>query len=152
MTNDRYLVDTGATLSIVPCSQNSSPSGPLHKGAEEQSIPSWGFIQKTVQFQASFLQQPFGKLLWLVPFWALTFCENFKSLFLQKSTKYSLLVLQQPCPPPFCLQRPRPPTQYFQWPRPPRLFYLARHRSQLRFQFNCPLPRLLHSLLPYPHL
>jgi hypothetical protein len=29
LTNERYLVDTGATLSIVPCNQNSSPPGPL---------------------------------------------------------------------------------------------------------------------------
>jgi hypothetical protein len=33
-TNDSYLVYTGATLSIVPCNQNSSPSGPLFKGAD----------------------------------------------------------------------------------------------------------------------
>jgi hypothetical protein len=46
LTNDRYLVDTGATLSIVPCSQNSSPSGPLLKGADGQPIPFWGFIKK----------------------------------------------------------------------------------------------------------
>ncbi len=45
LTNDRYLVDTGATLSIVPCNQNSSPSGPLLKGADGQPIPSWGFIK-----------------------------------------------------------------------------------------------------------
>jgi hypothetical protein len=51
LTNYRYLVATEATLSIVPCSQNSSPSGPLLKGADGQPIPSWGFIQKTVQFQ-----------------------------------------------------------------------------------------------------
>jgi hypothetical protein len=43
LINDRYLVDTGATLSIVPCSQNSSPSGPLLTGADGQPIPSWGF-------------------------------------------------------------------------------------------------------------
>jgi hypothetical protein len=36
LTNDRYLVDTGATLSIVPCNQNSNPSGPLLKGVDEQ--------------------------------------------------------------------------------------------------------------------
>jgi hypothetical protein len=72
LTNERYLVDTGATLSIVPCNQNSSPSGPLLKGADGQPIPSWGFIKKTVQFQASFLHQPFCKLLWQAPFWALT--------------------------------------------------------------------------------
>jgi hypothetical protein len=52
LTNDRYLVDTGATLSIVLCNQNSSPSGPLLKGADGQPIPSWGFIyKKSVQFQ-----------------------------------------------------------------------------------------------------
>ncbi len=61
LTNDRYLVDTGATLSIVPCNQNSSLSGPLLKGADGQPIPSWGFIKKTVQLQgklftATFLQ------------------------------------------------------------------------------------------------
>jgi hypothetical protein len=51
VTNDRYLVYTGATLSIVPCSQNASPSGPPLKGADGPPIPSWGFIKKTVQFQ-----------------------------------------------------------------------------------------------------
>jgi hypothetical protein len=59
LTNDRYLVDTGATLSIVPCNQNSSPSGPLLKGADGQPIPSWGFIQKTVQFQGKLLTSTF---------------------------------------------------------------------------------------------
>jgi hypothetical protein len=39
LTNDRYLVDTGATRSIVPCSQNSNPSGPFLKGADGQPIP-----------------------------------------------------------------------------------------------------------------
>jgi hypothetical protein len=51
LTNDRCLDDTEATLSIVPCNQNSNPSGPLLKGADGQPIPTWGFIQKTVQFQ-----------------------------------------------------------------------------------------------------
>jgi hypothetical protein len=46
LTNDRYLVDTGATLSIVHCNQNSSPSGPLLKGADGQSIPSWPLSKK----------------------------------------------------------------------------------------------------------
>ncbi len=54
VTNDRYLVDTGATLSIVPCNQNSSPSGPLLKGADGQPIPSWGVIQKTAVSRQTF--------------------------------------------------------------------------------------------------
>jgi hypothetical protein len=73
LTNDRYLVDAGATLSIVPCNQNSSPTGPLLKGADGQPIPSWGFVQKTVQFQGKLSHPVFFKPLWLVPFWLLTF-------------------------------------------------------------------------------
>ncbi len=59
LTNDRYLVDVGATLSIVPCNQNSSPSGPLLKGADGQPIPPWGFIKKTVQFQGKLFTSTF---------------------------------------------------------------------------------------------
>jgi hypothetical protein len=51
MTNDKYLVYTGATLSIVPHKSNSKPSDPLLKGANGLPIPSWGFITKAVQFQ-----------------------------------------------------------------------------------------------------
>jgi hypothetical protein len=54
LTNDRFLVDTGATLSIIPCTSNSSPSGPLLKGADGQPIPSWGFIQKLSSFKENF--------------------------------------------------------------------------------------------------
>ncbi len=43
LTNDRYLVDTGATLSIVPCTKNSNPSGPLLKGADGATYPLLGF-------------------------------------------------------------------------------------------------------------
>jgi hypothetical protein len=68
LTNDRFLVDTGATLSIIPCTSNSNPSGPLLKGADGQSIPSWGFTYKTVQFQgklctSSFLQAAVAGLI-----------------------------------------------------------------------------------------
>jgi hypothetical protein len=78
LTNDRYLVDNGATLSFVPCNHNSGPSGPLLEGADGQPIPSWGFIKKTGQFQGKLLHQPFCKQLWLVPSWALTFLRKFK--------------------------------------------------------------------------
>jgi hypothetical protein len=59
LTNDRYLVDTGATLSIVPSNQNSSPSGPLLKGADGQPILCWGFIKKTGQFQGKLFTSTF---------------------------------------------------------------------------------------------
>jgi hypothetical protein len=60
LTNDRYLVDTGAILSIVPCSQNSNPSGPLLKGEDGQPIPSWGFIKKLCNSKANFLHPVFA--------------------------------------------------------------------------------------------
>jgi hypothetical protein len=72
LTNDRYLVDTGAILSIIPCASNANPSDPLLKGANGLPIPPWGFITKTVQFQSklftySFLQAavagPIGALI-----------------------------------------------------------------------------------------
>jgi hypothetical protein len=36
LTNDRYLIDTGATLSIIPCASTTSPSGPLLKRANDE--------------------------------------------------------------------------------------------------------------------
>ncbi len=136
LTNDRYLVDTVATSSIVPCSQNSSPSG-LLKGADGQPILSWSFIQKLCNSKANFLHPVLCKPLWPVPFCALTFLENSKSLSFQKSTIFSLLALQRPRPPLICFQRPRPPLLGFQRPSPPLLCCLLQHWYQLRFQSSC---------------
>jgi hypothetical protein len=78
LTNDRYLVDTGATLSIVPCNQNSSPSGPLLKGADGQPIPSWGFIQKTVQFQGKLFTSSYLQAAVAGPILGIDFLRKFK--------------------------------------------------------------------------
>jgi hypothetical protein len=53
LTRDRYLVDTGATLSIVPCNAKTTPSGPLFKGAGQP------IAQKTVQFQGKLFSSQF---------------------------------------------------------------------------------------------
>jgi hypothetical protein len=78
LTNDRYLFDTGATLSIVPCNQNSSPSGPLLKGADGQPIPSWGFIQKTVQSQGKLFTATFLQAAVAGPILGIDFLRKFK--------------------------------------------------------------------------
>jgi hypothetical protein len=78
LTNDRYLVDTGATLSIVPCHQNTSPSGPLLKGADGQPIPSWGFIKKTVQFQGKLFTSTFLQAAVAGPILGIDFLRKFK--------------------------------------------------------------------------
>jgi hypothetical protein len=59
LTRDRYFVDTGAILSIDPCNYKTTPSGPLLTGADGQPIPSWGFVQKTVQFQGKLFSSQF---------------------------------------------------------------------------------------------
>jgi hypothetical protein len=51
LTNDRYLVDTGATLSIIPCNQNSSPPGPLLKGAMANPSPLGALFKKLCNFK-----------------------------------------------------------------------------------------------------
>jgi hypothetical protein len=78
LTNDRHLVDTRATLSIVPCTKNSSPSGPLLKGADGQPIPSWGFIKKTVQFQGKLFTSSFLQAAAAGPILGIDFLRKFK--------------------------------------------------------------------------
>ncbi len=78
LTNDRYLVDTGATLSIVPCKLNSRPSGPLLKGADGQPIPSLGFIKKTVQFQGKLFTSTFLQAAVAGPILGIDFLRKFK--------------------------------------------------------------------------
>jgi hypothetical protein len=78
LTNDRYLVDTGATLSIVPCTASSSQSGPLFKGADGQPIPFWGFIKKTVQFQGKFFTSSFLQAYVAVPILGIDFLRKLK--------------------------------------------------------------------------
>jgi hypothetical protein len=72
-TSDRYLVDTGATSSIVPYNQNSSPSGPVSKEQMANPSPLGVLFKKLFKFKANFLHQLFCKPLWPAPFWALTF-------------------------------------------------------------------------------
>jgi hypothetical protein len=78
LTIYRYLVDTGATLSIFPCNQNSSPSSPLLKGADGQPIPSWGFIQKTLQFQGKLFTSSFLQAAVAGPILGIDFLRKFK--------------------------------------------------------------------------
>jgi hypothetical protein len=138
LTNDRYLVDTGATLSIVPCSKNTSPSGPLLKGSDGHPIPSWGFIQKTVQFQGKFFTASFLQAAVAGPILGIDFLRKFKvtvcpdtnqiqfactaaassapKLFTDASSASSCLFSPTPVPAPVLIQPPaaatssQPPT------------------------------------------
>jgi hypothetical protein len=73
LNNDRYLVDNGATLSIIPCPSSTSPSGPLLKGVN--GLPIYlllGIHHKNCPVsRQTFYFQFFCEQLLLVPFWAL---------------------------------------------------------------------------------
>jgi hypothetical protein len=73
LTNDRYLVDTGATLSIVPCSKLPTHLVPFSKGHMGSLSPLGVSFKKQFSSKANFFQPVFCKPLWLVPFVALTF-------------------------------------------------------------------------------
>ncbi len=94
---------------------------PFSKGQMANPSPLGALLKKLCNFKANFLHQLFCKPLWLAPFWAWTFWENSRSLFLQNSAKYSLLVQQQLRPPTFCLQQLRPPKFCHQRLCPPRI-------------------------------
>ncbi len=98
LTIDRYLVDTGATLSIVPCTSNAGPSGPLLRGADGYSIPSWGFVSKTVQFQGKLFTAKFLQAAVAGPILGIDFWRRFRITLLQRPAKYCLLVRRRPQP------------------------------------------------------
>jgi hypothetical protein len=100
LTNDRYLVDTGATLSIVPGSQNSSPSGPLLKGAEGQPIPSWGFIQKTTISRQIFHIQ-FLASCWAGPILGIDFLRKLKVTVVPEINKIQFACTAVALPAPY---------------------------------------------------
>jgi hypothetical protein len=60
---------------------------PFSKEQIANPSPLGVLLKKLCNFKANILHQLFCKPLWPAPFWALTFKENSKSLFLLKSAK-----------------------------------------------------------------
>jgi hypothetical protein len=50
ITGRRFLIDTGASKSILPHSSSSTPSGPSLFTADGQPVPTWGFQRLPVRF------------------------------------------------------------------------------------------------------
>jgi len=48
--NLKFLVDSGASLSILPFNSSTAPSGPHLIGANGSTIPAWGFRSMAVRF------------------------------------------------------------------------------------------------------
>jgi hypothetical protein len=87
LTHDRYLVDTGSTLSIIPFQSNSKPSGPLLKGANDFIIPIWGFVSKTVQFQGKLFTSQFMQSVIAGHILGIIFWRKLKSLIAPETSQ-----------------------------------------------------------------
>ena len=53
LSGTKFLVDTGASLSILPHTSSAAQSGPKLVGVQGTAIPTWGYQQKTVVFGAA---------------------------------------------------------------------------------------------------
>jgi hypothetical protein len=78
LTNDKYLVDTEATLSIIPHYSNNKPSGPPLKGANGLPIPSRGFLIKLSSFKEKHFTFRFLQAAMAGPILGLNFLKKFK--------------------------------------------------------------------------
>jgi hypothetical protein len=70
-SHSKYLVDTGAALSLLPFKSSQPSSGPKLCNANGKPISSWKFVEKTLQF---------GK-------------HTFKHLFLQADVSQAIIGL-----------------------------------------------------------
>ncbi len=88
-------------MSIIPCTSTSSPSGPLLKGADGQPIPSWGFIQKTVQFQGKLFTSSFLQAAVAGPILGIDFLKKFKVKVVPETSQVvsACTVAASPAPP-----------------------------------------------------
>jgi hypothetical protein len=98
--NDKYLVDTGATLSIVPYSSNARTSGPLLKGADKQPIPSWGFVSETVQFMGKLFTANFLQAAVAGPILGIDFLRKFKISVAPETSQVLFACTAMARPPP----------------------------------------------------
>ncbi len=49
-SKQKFLVDTGAAVSVLPHTEPAAPTGPPLAGANGKTIPSWGSVTRTLSF------------------------------------------------------------------------------------------------------
>jgi hypothetical protein len=73
-----FLVDSGASLSIIPFSSTQMPLGPKLLGANGASIHTWGFQTKTVKIGTNTFEHEFLLAKVAIPFLGLDFFRKFQ--------------------------------------------------------------------------
>jgi len=87
LTGDNFLVDTGATLSILPHNAKDRPSGPTLNGANGLPIPTWGTVTKFVQFQRKTFKHTFLQAAVAGPILGIDFLKKFNVTIAPASNK-----------------------------------------------------------------
>ena len=73
-----FLVDSGATLSIIPFTSSLTPLGPKLIGANGAQIPTWGFQKQTVTFGSQQFTHDFLLAKVATPILGLDFFRKFQ--------------------------------------------------------------------------
>jgi hypothetical protein len=73
-----FLVDSGASLSIIPFSSSQTPLGPKLLGANGASIPTWGFQTKTIKIGTNTFEHEFLLAKVAIPILGLDFFRKFQ--------------------------------------------------------------------------
>ncbi len=117
-------------------------------------------FKKTVQFQGKLLTSSFLQAAVAGPILGIDFLRKFEVTVVPDINQIQFACTAAALPALFLPSAASPTPSLpsatarfqFQRPRLPCHVCLAYHRSQLQFQFSCPLQQLLPSLLPYPHM
>jgi hypothetical protein len=75
--NFKFLVDSGASLSIIPHSSSAPPTGPHLVGANGKQIPAWGFRRHTVCFSGQIFDFDFLLAAVATPILGMDFLAKF---------------------------------------------------------------------------
>jgi hypothetical protein len=128
LTNNRYLVDTGAALSLIPFNSTSPPSGPTIVNANGKPIPSWNFISQNVHFHNNHFSHSFFQEKVTQPILGFDFLNANTAIIDSKSCQVSFPPTPVP-PTPVPPSLPTPPIPTSSSPSPPIVSSLSSGHS-----------------------
>jgi hypothetical protein len=73
-----FLVDSRASLSIIPISSSQTPLGPKLLESNGASIPTWGFQTKTIKTGTNTFEQEFFLAKVAIPILGIDFFRKFQ--------------------------------------------------------------------------
>jgi hypothetical protein len=76
--NFKFLVDSGASISILPHSSAAPPTGPHLVGANGKPIPAWGLCRRTVCFTGHNFEFDFLQAAVATPILGMDFLARFE--------------------------------------------------------------------------